>query len=469
VTEIAADAGPAAAAEPAGRELQRRAAGLSARLDLAFARDQRGGLMIAALVRLAAIVPIAAWLIYVSPFQGAAYWWQVGNAAVFIPTSALHYFAARAVERRFAAVYALFAADTAIMAAIFALPNPFLESVVPVPTQLGSVGFFWFFILMLHAAFSANWRLVVWTGAMVFIARCAQVAFALAQPLTLTEIEWPVGTVELWLQANAEPNFLFLTSYAGDLVGVVSFTLVTAALVRRARRRLERQIAAERTRAQLARYLPSDVVDQVVAQGDAFIAARNVEAAVLFVDVVGFTEFAQPLPPGETITILRALHKRLGDCVFRHDGAIDKFLGDGMMATFGATGPDEFVPRDALAAALDMIATIDEWNLGRVAVGRTPIRIGIGIDFGEVVAGDVGDDRRLEFTVVGNIVNVASRIEQLTRTLPSPLLVTDRLIAAARPTEGAGALIERLEPIGPHTIRGQAEPLPLWGLRRPAE
>src|SRR5690606_37992761 len=132
------------------------------------------------------------------------------------------------------------------------------------------------------------------------------------------------------------------------------------------------------------------------------------------------------------IAFLRGLHARLEAAVFEHEGTLDKFLGDGVMATFGTPEPG---PRDAvnaLAAGRAMLATIADWNVERQAAGEPPVRLSIGIHYGEAVLGNIGTDRRLEFAVLGDVVNVASRLETLTRKLGCRLAASAELIAATR-------------------------------------
>jgi adenylate cyclase len=168
------------------------------------------------------------------------------------------------------------------------------------------------------------------------------------------------------------------------------------------------------------------------------------------------------------IALLRGFHARLEAAVFEHDGTLDKYLGDGAMATFGTpeTGPDD--AGNALAAARAMLRSIDAWNRERAARGDPPIRLSIGIHYGEVVLGDVGSARRLEYAVIGDVVNVASRLEELTRALDTSLVVSDALISAVRAEGDRRAALAGLERTAPHALRGRTAAVALWVLRAPA-
>jgi adenylate cyclase len=196
---------------------------------------------------------------------------------------------------------------------------------------------------------------------------------------------------------------------------------------------------------------------------------RAQPVAVLFADIAGFTRVAEREAPERVIALLRGLYTRLEAAVFEHHGTLDKYLGDGIMATFGTpeAGPDD--AGNALAAARAMLASIDAWNQGRAAQGEPPVRLSIGIHYGNVVLGDVGSARRLEFAVIGDVVNVASRLEGVSRRLATRLVVSDALVEAVRAAGGRPATaLAGLERAAPETLRGRDAPVALWVLRSDA-
>ena len=132
------------------------------------------------------------------------------------------------------------------------------------------------------------------------------------------------------------------------------------------------------------------------------------------------------------------------------------------MATFGTpdAGPNDAA--NALAAARAMLADIATWNHERVRAGETAVRLSIGIHYGEVVLGDIGSERRLEFAVIGDVVNVASRLESLTRELGSPLVVSDALVAAVRASPTGAPTLAGLRRAEPHHLRGRDQPVAVW-------
>jgi adenylate cyclase len=145
---------------------------------------------------------------------------------------------------------------------------------------------------------------------------------------------------------------------------------------------------------------------------------------VLFCDIRDFTRLSGTLDAREIVDLLNDVLARLVDVVFEHGGTLDKFLGDGLMAVFGAplsSGRDEEM---AVRAAVRMQEEVDRFNGERKARDLAPIRVGIGVHSGDVVAGSIGSLRRLEYTVIGRTVNLASRIEQLNKQLHTDILIS---------------------------------------------
>ncbi len=169
------------------------------------------------------------------------------------------------------------------------------------------------------------------------------------------------------------------------------------------------------------------------------------------------------------MALLRSFHRRMALMIFDHHGTLDKYIGDAVMATFGTprTGPQDAV--NALLCARAMVDELGRWNRKRVARGAVPIRASIGVHYGSAVLGDIGDERRLEYAVIGDTVNVASRIERLTRTIGADILVTQDLVDAARrqAPELAATALAGFVPDKQRHLRGRSEPVLLWAYRDP--
>jgi len=213
--------------------------------------------------------------------------------------------------------------------------------------------------------------------------------------------------------------------------------------------------STERARANLSRYVAPNMVEELARADNPFGAPRSQTIGVMFVDMVGFTRLAAAREPVEVFALLREFHARLARIVFEHAGTLDKFTGDGIMATFGtprASGQDA---AHALACARAIAEDIEAWNAERAK----PIRIGIGLHWGAALMGTIGDTRRLEFAVVGDTVNVASRLESLSRDLGVTIATSADLVEQARRD---GADLRGFSHRGPQTLRGRAGLIDVW-------
>jgi adenylate cyclase len=183
--------------------------------------------------------------------------------------------------------------------------------------------------------------------------------------------------------------------------------------------------------------------------------------AVLFTDLVAFTPLSAELEPADLFALLNRYFEAMAEAVLEQEGLLDKFIGDAVMAEFGVprSRGDRREARAAVWASLAMQERLEALNAELAGAGRPPLRHGIGLHFGEVIAGNLGSSRRLEFTVVGASVNVASRLAGLTRRFPQhPILISGDLLALL-PGELA------VEPLGHHALKGWPLPLEVYALR----
>jgi adenylate cyclase len=184
---------------------------------------------------------------------------------------------------------------------------------------------------------------------------------------------------------------------------------------------------------------------------------------VLFSDLYDYTEMSAQMSGEEVIALLRDFHAIVEDAVFNHGGTLDKYIGDGLMATFGTPAPGPMDATNAIAATRQMLRELARWNQRREEAGERRIRIGVGLHFGQATLGDVGTDQRFELTVVGDTVNVASRIEQLSRLVRTAVVASDDLVQQAVAECGREA-VEGFRDLGAHRVRGRSTLIRLWGL-----
>jgi adenylate cyclase len=234
-------------------------------------------------------------------------------------------------------------------------------------------------------------------------------------------------------------------------------------------REIERlHAAAERARNNLSRYFSPNIVEMLAAQDEPLGAVRRQTVAVLFVDIVGFTRMAEAMSPEAVVTLLRQFHERMTAQIFACGGTVEKYIGDAILAVFGVPTPTGDDAANALICAEMMLEALDRWDVERIRDGETPLAIGIGLNYGPAVLGDVGSEHSMSFTVIGDTVNTASRLQGLTRTLKTPLVVGAPLVDAIRAgsSEIAAALVSQLQDQGEQALRGRAGAVRVWARKR---
>ena len=213
----------------------------------------------------------------------------------------------------------------------------------------------------------------------------------------------------------------------------------------------------KRLQGAMRRFMTQEVVDQVMGREDGLLFGTACTASVLFADVRNFTGLAERLSARETVETLNELFGELFEAVAAHDGVLDKFLGDGVMAVYGAPLSRGNDAQNAVASALAMIDALVVINTRRKERGVPELRLGLGVTTGEVVAGTIGSPKRMDYTVIGDSVNLASRLQELTRDYGIDILVCER---TARLVEGRFKvrLIDRI------IVRGRTEPCAIFAV-----
>ena len=429
------------------------------RLAFAFRAAEIDGLKFAVIGRLVALLILALWQAAIS--QAPFYFYYDALIALFAVSGLLQVAVSRMGGHWRILLFVLVLVDAALMTVALVFPNPLADE-APSPAMFYHFPKFgYFYLLPVLSLLSLSPPLILWAGVAACIGWGTGLIRAVAAPGTLTAMDFngpQPASMQDAMAFISNPQYIDVVSRIEDMVILMIVSGLLALAVSRMRRLVRDQADTERARANLARYFSPNMVDELADVDSPFGTVRTQDVAVLFVDIVGFTRQCEERPPAEVIDLLRGFHRRMEQTIFAFGGTLDKFLGDGVMATFGTPRPGARDAADALACARAMLGEIDTWNRERRARGQAEVRIGIGVHSGPVVLGDVGSSRHLEFAVIGDTVNIASRLESLTRQLEVTIVISERL-AQLTAQQGGGDALVGFSPPAPQAIRGRADPL----------
>jgi adenylate cyclase len=389
--------------------------------------------------------------------------WWAAIALLFATFGAAQWRLAASRHHRMWHAFPFATLDAALIAFLLLWPNPFGPPMAfEIQMLTRSYTFVFFTVLLAMSALSFSWAVVLYTGVVSALIWAGSVVGIALTHESITD--W--GIAYSWWNPDSrerflDPRFVSIRGMIQEGAVLILSAAVLAVAVWRANVLMRRHARSERDRAALARYFSPGIVDEIAALDRPLGAVRSQHAAVLFADIVGFTRLSEGLGPERTMALLREFHARTAAAVFAHEGTVDKYIGDAIMATFGAPRASPADAANAIRCALAMIDTVAAWNTERVAAGDATLAIGIGVHYGPVVAGDLGDERRLEYAVIGDTVNTASRIEALTRERAVPALISAVTLAAARDRLDDAALA-RLRRTEAATLRGRTQPIELW-------
>ena len=271
-------------------------------------------------------------------------------------------------------------------------------------------------------------------------------AIALAA-LLLRAVTRPLASLRRLIEAVGKDNFNELASASppmtGEFARLVESIKATAAGLRE-RDTVKRAFSG---------YISRQVLDAIIAKGElSALKGERRRVTVLFSDIRGFTSLAETMSPEDVVQLLGEFFDRMVEVILRHHGTIDKFLGDGMMVIFGAPLDDPYQEQHAVTAACEMQEELRVLSAKWEAEGRASLRMGVGINSGAAIVGNIGSSEHMEYTAIGDTVNLAARLESATKDLGLEIVVSEHTYSAVRP-------LFRWKSAGEITLRGRTEPV----------
>jgi adenylate cyclase len=304
----------------------------------------------------------------------------------------------------------------------------------------------------------------------------SHLATGILQPISET-LKWlAMGVAALAVFISATPAIVILSAIlvplallALSLTGIVTAqvllplgalvaTFWTALVVRGVFDAIEATIERFRLQQNFAGQVSPAVMREMLGGNlSPGVSGQLADVCVLFSDVRDFTTLSENMPPAVVTTVLQRYFDRMVHAVHRYDGTVDKFIGDGMMVLFGAPRKSKDPCGDAVQCALGMMKALDALNEEFKREGLPTLTIGIGINFGTVTVGNIGSSERHNYSAIGDAVNVAARVEGLTKELGRKIIITEAVVS--RIEEGF-----QFDPLGSHNVKGHS-PVNVWGIR----
>ncbi|OUS34752.1 guanylate cyclase [Rhodobacterales bacterium 56_14_T64] len=356
--------------------------------------------------------------------------------------------------------------DLLLMTVTMVVPNPFAAQDFPIAMQYRFDNFIYFYVILAAGTLAYSWRTVIaigtWTAGMWTVALIAAWWLSPVDEALQQRASDLFGDNDLLARFMDPSSFMFHLRVQ-EVVVFVIVAVILGFSVRRFNALLMNNASLTRERANLSRYFSPNVVDQLSQNDEPLKQVRSQDVAILFIDIIGFTRMAAGLDALKVIEMLRGFHGRMEHEVFRHHGTLDKYLGDGLMATFGTPMAGTQDATNAVACARAMIVALDQWNLERRRKGEHEIHVGIGIHFGETVLGDIGANR-LEYAVIGTAVNIAARLEEISRPLQARIVMSDQLRDQVGSENVENSLVEGFVRQADQDIKGFDQTMTVWTL-----
>lgn len=428
----------------------------------AIAREELVGFSFMLWGRIAVLGLLAIWVVVTVSDQRSGLY--LGLIAVFALIGTLPYLLARKGMGGFALIAALLVLEAGALSYILIVPMPFdIDSWTP-QLNLRLPGFLYLGVFLVSIGLSYSPALVIWAGVASIIAWSAGYIWVVTLPDAV--LMWPLDLLnesvssEEFIDRYLDPHVVRPNFFLNQIAFLSAVTVVLALTVWRSRSLVHRVLSAERQREDalkqqtfiretFGKFVPEAVVTQILGDRGQ-LAPKKRLATVLFADLEGFTALSKRLSPEMLLGVLNEYFEEAGTIITKHGGTITQFQGDALLASFNVPIDDDDHAYHAVCAAKALLSM----SMSRQFEGET-LRVRVGINTGDVAAGAVGGTDRLTYTIHGECVNVAARLEQLNKQTGTQVLMT------AATADAIGDKLE-LAPVGNFEIRGISNPVVLY-------
>ncbi len=280
-----------------------------------------------------------------------------------------------------------------------------------------------------------------------------------AQDLFCSPNDWVIGKIERVLESKQNDVSIDATLSFGTEPVSVNLTAMPLLSVDQKSMgfmlMIEDISSEKRMKSTMSRYIDPSIADRLLEAGSGFLDGQNIHATILFSDIRGFTTLTEQLGPQGTVNLLNEYFEIMVECITREGGILDKFIGDAIMAGFGVPQPLGDNEDRAMRAALAMIRELDQWNQQRERDGKLPVNIGIGLNSDNIVSGNIGSKKRMDFTMIGDGVNLAARLESACKQYHARLLISELTRARLKGTY-------RMREVDRVVVKGKTEPIAVY-------
>ncbi|WP_417260450.1 MULTISPECIES: adenylate/guanylate cyclase domain-containing protein [Alphaproteobacteria] len=415
-------------------------------------RSEHSGQRLAIMGRTVVLFLLGVWLVATRAEDATRAYGYFMVITVFLALGLAHYFLIGSAYDRRWVKYVFVTIDIALMSILIATQPLFYTAPdLPQTLTLQNPYFPYYFVILGVTAFSFSPFLVIWTGlagAIGWLSAFVYITRNISDPLSWNDIPNHPNAQQV-MDVLLNPNFAGPESRLQETLLLLVVALSIATVMWRARKTLKRQLDAERERRAISgmfgRFVPQAVVDSLIS-GKGVLEPVESEATVLFVDIANFTRLTERVGPAKTVDVLNSFFEEVTRIIGRHNGVITQYQGDAVLATFNVPIEDTNHGANAVLAAGDILDCVASRMFG-----EEQLHVRIGINTGPLIAGNVGGDERQSYTVHGNTVNIAVRLQSLCKDFDKPILISATTAGHIRNIE--------LEFVGSIPVRGLTEAL----------